>query len=106
MRVFISHHSESAGDVALHVAQYLQRRGIDCWVAPRDILPGEDWDDGILRGLTSSSALVLLFSKQADESRFVKSELAIAADEGLVVLPVRLEAVKLASLRMFLAMPQ
>ena len=106
MQVFISHHSESAGDVALHVAQYLERHGIDCWVAPRDILPGEDWDAGVVRGLTSSGALVLLFSKQADDSKYVKRELMIAEDEELLVLPLRLEAVKPTALRLLLASPQ
>ena len=40
--VFISHSSKDK-QTADAICHYLEQNGIRCWIAPRDILPGEDW---------------------------------------------------------------
>jgi hypothetical protein len=43
MAVFVSHHS-SRQEVAEHLVGYLERHGVDCWLAPRNIRGGDSWD--------------------------------------------------------------
>lgn len=93
MQVFVSHHS-STRDVAMHVTRFLEAHGITCWVAPRDVRPGEDWDAEISRGLGTSAAFILLFSQGADDSRHVKRELMMADQAGLPVFLLRLEDIQ------------
>lgn len=105
MQLFISHHSSTRA-AADRVTAHLESRGVQCWVAPRDVLPGEDWDAEIARGLTSSSALLLLFSKEADESRHVKRELMIADDARLPIFTLRLQDIKPDKLKYLLVAQQ
>ena len=60
-RVFISYSSKDkvVGDA---VCAILEQRGIRCWIAPRDILPGSEWGEAIINGLTSCQVFVLVFS--------------------------------------------
>jgi hypothetical protein len=47
--VFVSYSSRDK-PVADAVCASLEGRGIRCWIAPRDILPGADWGEEIIRG--------------------------------------------------------
>lgn len=101
MTVFISHHSSRQGTAA-HVAGYLERRGISAWYAPRDISPGSEWDQSISAAIQGSSALILLFCAQADESRHVKREVGIADKSRVPIYWLRLESVEPLKLGYFL----
>ena len=46
----ISHASEDAA-VAHRVVEVLESAGVDCWIAPRDIVPGSDYTHAILDGI-------------------------------------------------------
>ena len=48
--LFISHHS-SKYEVAQHVEKALARHGVDCWIAPRDVGPGEAFDTAIMKAI-------------------------------------------------------
>ena len=48
-------------ELAKHL-KMLERQGIRCWVAPRDVHPGEEWAQAIIRGINGSRVMVLLFS--------------------------------------------
>ncbi len=103
--VFISYSSKDkpVADAAVAV---LEGRGVRCWVAPRDILPGEDWGESIVDAISQSRALVLIFSEHANESKQIKREVELAVDGGIAVLPVRIEDVQPArSLAYFLSTP-
>lgn len=88
--VFISHSSKDAG-VAQRVLAALEARGIDCWIAPRDITPGREWEPSIMEALRGARAVVLVFSGAADASAHVRREVAAAADAGVPVLPFRID---------------
>lgn len=92
-RVFISHSSQDAL-AAQRVCKALEAAGIACWIAPRDIPAATSWAQAISDALESSTAIVLLFSATAAASDEVKSELILARQRHLPIVPIRLEAIK------------
>lgn len=91
-QVFISYSSKDkiVGDAA---CAYLEQRGIGCWIAPRDIVPGMDWGEAIVDGITGAQVFVLVFSTNANESPQVRREIERAVHHGLAVIPFRIEDV-------------
>ena len=84
----------------------LESRGIRCWIAPRDITPGQDWSDAIIDGLTAARVFVLLLSSSSNISEQVKREVQNAVSEGLPIVPFRLEDVALSKhMRYFIGTP-
>jgi hypothetical protein len=88
-RVFLSHASVDA-ETARRVCVELERAGLECWIAPRDIRPGGDWSEEILGGIDAASALVVFVSPTSNASRQVAREVERADDRGLPLLPFRL----------------
>jgi hypothetical protein len=88
-QVFVSHSSEDklAADA---IVSHLERNGIACWVAPRDILPGAKWAGSILKAIADAKVLVLVFSNHANASQHVRNEVERAVHHGLPLIPVRI----------------
>jgi hypothetical protein len=88
--VFLSHSSQHKhwADAACSV---LEKHGIRCWVAPRDIMPSEEWGEAIIRGINSSRMMVVVFSGNANNSRMVRNEVERAMSRSLPMLPLRIE---------------
>jgi hypothetical protein len=91
--VFVCHASHDAG-VALRVVAALEAAGVPCWIAPRDIDPGDSYSRAILDGLEAAPALVLVFSAATNASPHVTRELESAVGRGIAIVPVRLEPVE------------
>ena len=72
-KAFISHSSKDEA-IAEAICQHLESAGVPCWIAPRDIEPGADWIEGILRGIASSRIFVVIFSSHANDSEHVRRE--------------------------------
>jgi hypothetical protein len=88
-RVFISHSSKDR-EAANRLCELLEERGIGCWIAPRDVVPGENYGSQIVHGLQDSDDLVILLSADSLESRHVSSEVARAFEKGKNIYPLRL----------------
>ena len=71
----------------------LEKSGIPCWVAPRNIMPGHDWADAILKAITSSKLMVLIFSRHTAQSPHVRREIERAVHHGVPIAPLRVEDV-------------
>ncbi|MCY1079101.1 tetratricopeptide repeat protein [Archangium lansingense] len=93
--VFISYASGSPKDkmTADAVCATLERHGLRCWIAPRDILAGEDWGEAIIDALNEARSLVLVFSASANRSQQIKREVERAVHRGIPVIPFRIEDV-------------
>lgn len=91
-RVFISHSSHEAW-VAREICAAMEAAGLPCWVAPRDILPGQTWSKAIIDGLESSHAVVLILSRSADASNEVLREVEQASLTGKPIVAFRIENV-------------
>ena len=103
--VFISYSSKDkpTADAACAV---LESKGLRCWIAPRDILPGEDWGQSIIAAINGCKVMVLIFSSHANQSQQIKREVERAVHRGLPLIPVRIEDVLPASsLEYFLSTP-
>jgi hypothetical protein len=88
--VFISYSSKdrATADAVCHL---LEARGIACWIAPRDILPGANWAESIIDAIGASQVMVLIFSASANDSVQIHREVERAVHRGLTVVPLRIE---------------
>ncbi len=92
-RLFVSHPSTKA-ETALHIERSLNARGVDCWIAPRDIEPGEQWDIAIRHAIAETDAMLLLFCIDSERSKQVKRELILADQSNKSIIPMRLERIE------------
>jgi hypothetical protein len=90
--VFISH-TQKDKTFAHALCHYLEKSGIRCWIAPRDIEEGESWPNAIIRGLNECEAMVLIFSASVLTSPEVQREVTNAANFHKVIMPVKIEDV-------------
>ena len=90
--VFVCHSSQDRM-VANAIVARLEGRGIRCWVAPRDVVPGREYAQSIVEAIGSSRLTVLVFSSHANASPHVRRELERTASHGIPILPFRVEDV-------------
>ncbi len=90
--VFISHSSQDRA-IAIKICDALERRGLGCWLASRDIGPGENFQEAIVKAIRSVRVMVLVFTGNANHSNEIKKEVALASQNRLVVVPLRVEDV-------------
>src|SRR4051794_11749396 len=91
--VFISHASKDH-KIAQSICDTLEKYGFGCWLASRDVGPGENFQEAIVRAIRSAKVLVLIFTSNANTSAEIKKELVLASQNNLTVIPVRLEDVQ------------
>jgi len=92
-RVFISHSSTDAA-LALQICRHIEKRGVRCAIAPRDVPPGELYPDWITSAIESASAFVVAISYKSHHSRDVKREVELAYNcNGLPIIPVRIDPI-------------
>jgi TIR domain/LCCL domain len=100
---FVSHASEDAA-IAASITDYLERNGVTCWIAPRDVTPGGDYGAEIVHGIETSAVFVLVLSENANESIFVKREVERAVSKGKPIFPIRVrEVMPSRSLELFIS---
>jgi TIR domain len=81
--------------VADAICAHLESHSIRCWIAPRDVLPGENFPESIIRAIEESRIMVLVFSSHANSSQHVLRELTKAVSKGIIIIPFRIEEVPL-----------
>ena len=72
----------------------LERQRIRCWVASRDIAPGDERNAAIMKAINQSQIMVVIFSTHANASGQVHREVERACNRGMTVLPIRIEDVE------------
>ena len=75
MDVFISKSDYADMDMGLSVCEKLENAGISCWISPRDVDKGRDFEASILSGIRESRMYVLILSNAAMRSEHVTREL-------------------------------
>jgi tRNA A-37 threonylcarbamoyl transferase component Bud32 len=90
--VFISY---AANDkpVADAVCAALEAKHIRCWIAPRDVLPGQRFAEALVTAIHAARVFVLVFSSATNRSQQVERELDRAVSARLSILPLRVEDV-------------
>ena len=106
--VFIAHAVEDKR-IADLVCQALERRGIQCWYAPRDVPCGMSFEEAIVDAICASTVMILILTGHSNDSSHVKREIqnACMEDAQIPILPFRVENIKLnKALRYYLASTQ
>jgi TolB-like protein/Tfp pilus assembly protein PilF len=104
--VFVSYASPDAA-VANAVVESLERHGIKCWIAPRDVTPGGLYADGIIRAINRAKVLVLVLSASAIASPHVGKEVERASSKQRTIITLRTDTAPLtAALEYFLSESQ
>src|ERR1035437_8206909 len=91
--VFISYSTKDK-PIADAICAHIESAGVRCWIAPRDIAPGEDWPDAATRAIAESHIMVLVFSASSNSSQDVSRELFLAANSKLVIIPFKIENIE------------
>ena len=103
--VFISY-STLDKPISDAVCAALEGQGIRCWIAPRDITPGQDWSDAIIDAIADCRVCLLVLSAASNQSDQVKREVQNAVSEAKPLLPFRIEDVALSKhMRYFIGTP-
>jgi hypothetical protein len=89
--VFISYSSKDA-DAAFNICHLMERYDISCWIAPRDVGPGQ-YAEQILNGIESSDVLLLVLSENANMSAHVRNEVERAVSKGKAIFTIRIRNV-------------
>jgi class 3 adenylate cyclase len=90
--VFISYSSIDKA-IADAVVAGLELKGVRCWVAPRDLIPGVAWGKGICEAIENSKVIVVILSENSNHSNQVARELERAVANKVVVVPFRIQDV-------------
>jgi hypothetical protein len=87
--VFISH-ARKDKKIADAICETLESAEMRCWIAPRDISPGEDWTEATRKAIRSSRVMVMVFSENANAAPHIEREIAHAFYTGRIIIPFRL----------------
>jgi TIR domain len=91
--LFVSHVTEDRA-AASQIVEELERRGVRCWIAPRNVQPGKPFDDDIADAIESCRAMLLIFSSQCNESEYIRREITVAGNANKLIIPFRIEDVE------------
>lgn len=86
---FISYSSKDP-NIAKAICHHLEAKGIRCWMAPRDIPPGGDWEGSIVEAIQRARVFVLIFSDNSNNSLQVAKELTLAVNDRLMIIPYKI----------------
>jgi hypothetical protein len=89
--VFISHSSKDklTADAICHA---LEQNSIRCWIAPRDVRPGETYGAEIIGAIKGCRVFLLVFSENANASEDVANEIQNAFKRLKTIIPYRLDS--------------
>lgn len=92
--VFISYASQDAA-VAIALVEGLERHGIACWIAPRDVKAGALYAEAIVRAISGATAFVVVLSEAAIASSHVRKEIERASSKKRPIIALRIDAAPL-----------
>jgi formylglycine-generating enzyme required for sulfatase activity len=79
--------------IANMICSALESEDVSCWLAPRDISPGDDWLNAILDAVEQSAVVVLVVSQETEKSKWVNTEIKLALEENKKIIPFQIGAV-------------
>jgi DeoR/GlpR family transcriptional regulator of sugar metabolism len=92
--IFISHSAEDAL-IAAEICAGLEQRGLQCWIAPRDVPGGVSYPLAIVEAIRHADLLVLVLTEHANRSRHTLREVERASSRNIPIVPFRVEDVQL-----------
>jgi hypothetical protein len=80
--------------VATTLCKALESRNFKCWIAARDIAPGENFQIAIVRAIRTAKIMLLVFTGNSNNSDEMAKELALASQSKLIVVPLLIDDVR------------
>jgi hypothetical protein len=87
--IFVCHASADR-PITDRICTALRKRGLVLWMSSRDVRPGENYQEEIVRAIHAAKVMILIFTANANASDEIKKELALAAQRRLMVIPIRI----------------
>ena len=84
--------------IAETVCQVLEKEGLSCWIAPRDITPGVKYAEAIIDGINNCQVFLLILSAASNDSPQVEMEVDRAASKDITILSFRIDQVALSKI--------
>ena len=88
-------HSPGDADPAMAVCSELERRNVRCWIASRDIAPGDDGRDAVAKAIRHAKVMVLIVTRSSAGSPEMTDALAAASLHELAIIPLCVDDVAL-----------
>ena len=88
IHISYSSKDKATADAVCHV---LEKNGLKCWIAPRNIRSGENYAEQIVEGMKNAKIVVLIFSKNSQESVFVENEIQLAFDYDKPIISFKID---------------
>jgi hypothetical protein len=88
--VFVSY-SKKDKEVADAICKTLEKDGIRCWIAPRDVQPGVEYADAIIEALNTCRVFLVILSGESNSSPQVRREVERAVSKDLEILTFRID---------------
>jgi len=92
-RIFISYSQEDK-PTADAICATMEARAYGCWMAPRNIVAGQEWAESIIEAIDACEVFVLVFSPAANASKHVLREVERASAAGKIIVRFRTEAIQ------------
>src|SRR5579884_3051057 len=92
-RIFISLSSADRG-YAERIISFLESHDLPCWIAFRDVPAGENYQEAITRALRAAREIIVIISRNANQSVEITKELSLASRYKIPVVPLRVENVE------------
>ena len=88
--VFISYSTKDRS-FANAICSWLEKNDLTCWMAPRDISPGVQYGEAIINAINACKVMVIVFTENANISKYVCKEVERAVSKGTIIVPVRFQ---------------
>ena len=92
--VFVSYASQDVV-VANSIVENLERLGLNCWIAPRNVAPGSLYADEIVGAINDAKVVVLILSAHAVASPHVGKEIERACSKRKRIIVLRTDSAPL-----------
>ncbi len=91
--VFISHSSKERKS-AIDICNELEKNGISCWIAPRNVIGGMPYAEEIVRAIKDCKIVLLIASASINMSEQIMNEIEIAVNSSKIILPFKIDDVE------------
>ena len=68
----------------------MEKNGVQCWIAPRDV-PAGKWGSALIEAVTQSRIMALIFSTNANKSINCLSEVHTAFTKNITIIPLKID---------------
>ncbi len=76
------------------LSEQLRHAGVEIWRGAQAIQAGEDWGDAMRRAISEADAMILVTSRHSVASALILSEIDIALENEVAVLPAVIDFIK------------